>query len=321
MSNLPLISVIVPVYNVKEYLNTCIDSICASTYNNLQIIIVNDGSTDGSAFLCDTWAKKDARVQVIHKENGGLSDARNVAFQHCTGEFIAFVDSDDVISADMFSHLYETLENNSAQISICNPAHFNSDNPKYKDCSDIITFTREEALLEMFYQKSFLMSVWGKLYQMTLFDDIEFPKGQLFEDVAVIYKIIDRCDKIVYSNAKFYGYFHRENSITNQNFTYKNCDILKICDEINNFAKDKSSDIKRASMVYTINCCFRVWLNAPRTMQFMPVIQCCSKKIKKHCFSVIFCKGSRIKLKAAILMFLFFKPFIGFVYSRVDRWE
>lgn len=296
-------------------------SICNQSYKNLQIIVVNDGSSDNSGKLCDDWACKDTRIKVIHKENGGLSDARNAAFSSCSGQYITFVDSDDIVSDSLIEHLYDVLIENGCQLSMCDPAHYYSGTPEFKDKTTITIFEKDDAISEMLYQTSFLMSAWGKLYKLELFDGIRFPVGMLFEDVAVMYILFDKCSKIAYSNAKLYGYFHRENSITTTEFSIRDCDILKICEEISEFSENKNINIQKAANTYVVNCCFRVWLNAPKDVQFSAILRQCESTIKKNALPVLSDIKSRNKLKVAIVMFVLFRPLLRFVYAKVDRWR
>ena len=154
-----LISIVVPVYNVEKYLGTCVESILKQTYSNIEVILVDDGSTDCSGKMCDHYMGQDERIKVIHKKNGGLSDARNKGIIQAEGEYITFIDSDDVVSSDYVEYLYNILEENDGDIAICNPVHCY---PNEKIVFEQETFKRvykaEDAIVEMLYQKSFLVS-------------------------------------------------------------------------------------------------------------------------------------------------------------------
>ncbi|HEV1835941.1 TPA: glycosyltransferase family 2 protein, partial [Streptococcus pneumoniae] len=231
------VSIILPVYNVEQYIKKCLESIQQQTYPNLEVIIVNDGATDKSVEYCEQICKIDSRFSVTHKENGGLSDARNVGIDKAKGDYLIFVDSDDFVSQDMVSYLVSSMENNEADIAICDPAHYYSDRQNndlniFYPASSVKVYEKTEALCEMFYQKSFLVSAWAKIYKKELFDDIRFPVGKLFEDSAVMYLLFEKCEKIVYSNAKLYAYVHRDNSITTKKFSDKDLDILDISNTI-----------------------------------------------------------------------------------------
>ena len=187
------ISVVVPIYNVEKYLEKCIKSILNQTYNNLEIILVNDGSTDNCLNICKKFEKIDKRIFVINKENGGLSEARNYGIDKATGKYITFVDSDDYIDEDYLEFLYKNLIINNCDISICNPRIVYEDGGKsrtlYKYCfPQNIVLEGEKALEMMLYQKKFDNSAWGKLYKINLFDEIRYPVGKLYEDIATTYK-------------------------------------------------------------------------------------------------------------------------------------
>ncbi len=214
MNKMPLISVIVPVYNVEQYIERCVDSILCQTYSNLEIILVDDGSLDKCGEICDRYAKQDSRIRVIHKINGGLSDARNVALDMVTGEYIGFVDSDDWITPDMFEYLYNGIVNGKADISVCN--YISAWKYKYillhgyyKD----IVYTSQEALKELFSEhlENF---AWNKLFKRELWMDVRYPKGKNFEDILTTYKLFERANRIAVLREGKYFYERRDDSIS-----------------------------------------------------------------------------------------------------------
>jgi len=213
----PLISVIVPVYNVKPYLPKCLDSICGQTYTNLEIIVVDDGSTDGSGIICDEYAAKDSRIKVIHQENGGLSVARNKGLDVATGEYIAFVDSDDWIDREMYKELYENLVKQGVDISMCSYIQHYPNRSRAK-CNSGKThvWTGREAIRELIAGKRVATMVWDKLYNKSLFDEIRFPDGKIFEDAAIIYKLFAKSGKVSQVEKPYYHYLSRQGSIINQ---------------------------------------------------------------------------------------------------------
>lgn len=269
MTNEPLISVVVPVYNVSAYLDRCVESLVSQTYQNLQILLVDDGSTDDSGKKCDEWATKDTRIEVVHKENGGLSDTRNCGIDNATGEYITFVDSDDYISEKMIVCLYELLKENAAELSICEPEHiFKKSQCNFSKATKQLVFSKEQAITEMWYQSSFLPMACGKLYKKDLFDDVRFTVGRRFEDIDIMHELFWRCERIAYSDARLYGYVHRENSITTGAFSEKDLDILKVADRILAFSADKSESIQKAAKSYAVVAALRIYLNAPKTEGF-----------------------------------------------------
>ena len=217
------ITVIVPVYNVENYLNKCLDSILKQTYQNLEIIVVNDGSTDNSGGICQEYAQKDSRIIYIEKENGGLSDARNAGLDRMTGSYVTFVDSDDWIEQDYVEVLYNKLTEYQADVSVGNYYSYNEDEGMYyfhingdsyyeKVFDNVSIF---ENLYESQEMKSFaLISAWGKLYKASLFDYIRFDKGKLGEDGYMNQKLYLLVQKVIYINQGLYAYRQRSGSIT-----------------------------------------------------------------------------------------------------------
>jgi len=229
-----LISVIVPIYNVEPYLSRCVDSILDQTYTNLEIILVNDGSPDNCGKICNEYALADPRIKVIHKENGGLSDARNVALDEMNGEYVTFIDSDDFVEPNYVEILYNLARKYNVQLSISNFLHYYEEkgaekaNPQRIENS---TLSSEKAVETMFYQDKFETSAWGKLYKKELFgNDIRYPKGLLYEDLPTTYKLILRAKEIAYTNQHTYYYRIRNDSIQWAPFNQKKLDILKVAD-------------------------------------------------------------------------------------------
>ena len=229
MEVLPLISVIVPVYNVEKYLDKCIKSIINQTYRRLEILLVDDGSTDTSGEICDVYALKDSRIRVIHKENGGLSDARNIAIDIMTGEYVVYIDSDDYIESGYISYLYGLIIENCADISICNFKYINEAGKlinKPENTGQISKYSAKEALFLMLDGRVINTSASMKLYKSTLFEDVRYPKGKLYEDIATTYKTFLKAQTIVYGDKALYIYLCRYGSITKQKFTKKRLDAI-----------------------------------------------------------------------------------------------
>jgi glycosyltransferase involved in cell wall biosynthesis len=215
----PLVSVIVPVFNVEDYLERCINSILKQTLVDFELILINDGSTDRSAAICDDFANVNDRIKVIHKKNGGLSDARNAGLDIAKGSFITFVDSDDWIEHDMLDHLYNLLLNTNANISQCSYAKVDSYNEKIKEKNNkisVFTITDTPSILERFFNNKDVSSiVCDKMFSSTLFSDLRFPVNQNLEDHYLLSDIFVRTKSIVISNDIKYYYYQRENSIMN----------------------------------------------------------------------------------------------------------
>lgn len=243
------ISVIVPVYNVEQYLERCVDSIINQTYKNLEIILVNDGSTDNSGQLCDELAKKDDRIKVIHKKNGGVSETRNLGIRESNGNYITFIDSDDVVSAKMIEELYSNLLKNGADISIGNVIHnYNINNVVFDDSNnDILLWNNEEALKEFLKAKITSFYPVAKLFKKNIISNLEFNVDyKLAEDAMFITEILLVKDvTVVYSSKDIYAYCHRSESATtsiNGNTVF---DTIKVYDIILPKIEKKYPNLKR----------------------------------------------------------------------------
>lgn len=211
---LPLISIIVPVYNVEKYLEKCLHSICEQTYKNLEIIVVDDGSTDGSGEICDLLAKEDKRIKVIHQPNAGLSAARNRGLDIASGEYIGFVDSDDWIDVDMYQFLYELLTAKKADISICSLYVEKPGKTKVKYCStEILELNKQRAIQILAEDKIIRNYACDKLFAKRLFESIRFPEKRFFEDIAIMYRVFYEAEKIVMQGQPKYHYLTRDDSI------------------------------------------------------------------------------------------------------------
>lgn len=222
------ISIIVPVYKVEKYLKKCLDSILAQTFRDFELILVDDGSPDNSGRICDEYAKKDARVRVLHKDNGGLSSARNAGIEVAKGNYIGFIDSDDYIAADMYQTLYDLLNDHDADMSVVGMIDV------YENREIIV---KESKKIEVLEQKKAIQAVLdstdvyayavNKLYKKSLFYDIRYPVGKIVEDAFVIMDLLLQCNKIVTTTEQKYYYYRRADSITGLAFSKKNFDVIE----------------------------------------------------------------------------------------------
>lgn len=228
--NEPLISVIVPVYKVEQYLDKCINSIVNQTYKNLEIILVDDGSPDKCPQICDEWSKKDSRIVVIHKENGGLSYARNVGLDIATGEFISFVDSDDWIDLELYDTLLVAINNTKSDIACCKflKVFSNEKDKRFKiKSSQYQVFATKDALLELIIDKNINQVVWNKLYRRDCISNIKFDVGKFNEDEYWSYKVIGNSNKTVVVDFVGYYYLQRNNSIMSNRYSLKRLDAIE----------------------------------------------------------------------------------------------
>ncbi|WP_314023341.1 glycosyltransferase [Gemella sanguinis] len=239
------ISVIVPVYNVEQYLERCVDSIINQTYTNLEIILVNDGSTDNSGKLCDELAKKDKRIRVIHKENGGLSDARNRGIDESESDLVGFIDSDDYIDSDMYEVLLKNLNDTDADLSMCALYDVYNNTPEAQVTNkETWKLSSEQAIKMVMEAKILSVTAVNKLYRKSLFTDLKFEVGKIAEDAFIMIKLLDKCEKIVATNEKKYYYVHRENSITTQKFSTKFLNVIEAYEQNSNIILEKYPKLK-----------------------------------------------------------------------------
>ena len=209
-----LISIIVPVYKVEPYIKRCVQSIIEQSYKNIEIILVDDGSPDKSGEICDEFSKKDERIKVIHKTNGGLSDARNAGLKIAKGEYIGFVDADDYIEKDMFECLYKLCTENKAQISIVSYyEYYNGKLISVRKNDKLEKFNKTEAIKELLIDSKIQSYAWNKLFKRELFDGIIFPTNKNFEDIATTLLLFEKAEKVVLLEEPKYHYLRRNDSI------------------------------------------------------------------------------------------------------------
>lgn len=222
-----LISVIVPIYGVEKYLDKCIESLVTQTHKDLEIILVDDGSKDNCPIICDEWAKKDARIKVVHKENGGLSDARNAGIPYVTGEYVSFIDSDDYIEPTFYEKLLTAMTVQNAEIAECGTRYVDEEGNELKlrqsqdNCFDTLS-----ALAMLVQEKGLFQTVWNKLYRREVIDGILFEKGKYNEDEFWTYRVFDRAKKIVSIKEPLYNYLQRGSSIIGVGYNIRRLDGL-----------------------------------------------------------------------------------------------
>lgn len=261
-----LISIIVPCYNVEEYLHKCVESLTAQTYKNIEIILVDDGSPDSSGAICDEYARKDKRIKVIHKENGGLSDARNVAIDIAVGEYITFVDSDDYVALDYVETLYRLVEKYQCKIGVAwlrafhEGCEIDTKQPPYIEK----VFDRMEGIEKMFYQELFDTAAWCKIYHRSLFDTgIRYPFGLIYEDLPTTYLLFLQSDKIAFCNRIVYNYLLRTSSIEGQPFKANKLEsALKILEMIQGHIRELKP-IEKAVRCRLLSFCLHILLEMP----------------------------------------------------------
>ena len=204
----PLVSIIVPVYNVGELVLKCLNSLISQSYEQIEIVVVDDGSTDGSGELCDDFAKKDKRIKVFHKKNGGLSSARNYGIKKTSGEYVCLVDSDDYVKKSFVKKMVEAVLSHNADVAVCG---YNGEIPEAK-----VMTGEEAAVILLVGQNNMEIIAWNKMYKKTLFDDISYPEGKNYEDNLTTYKLLSKAGTVAYVAESLYVYVERGGSITNK---------------------------------------------------------------------------------------------------------
>lgn len=247
----PLISLIIPVYNVEKYLERCLRSVLGQTYGNYEVILVDDGSTDGSGAMCDACAAADGRVRAFHKPNGGLSDARNYGVRLARGELVSFIDSDDHVTADYLAYLYDLLERSGADVSCAalrkvletdQPAPVEQDAGDYNE----EFLSAADALRRMCYA-NIGPSACAKLYKKEILLKHPYPVGRLYEDLATTYKLFSECGTVAMSGKEIYYYFVRPGSITLRRFDDRQFDSLRFADAQFHFICQRFPAVKQAA--------------------------------------------------------------------------
>ena len=243
-----LISIIIPVYKVERYINRCIDSVLNQTYKKLEIILVDDGSPDQCPKICDNYAKIDKRIKVIHKKNGGLSDARNAGINIANGKYISFIDSDDWVEKDYIQKMYDMLKKYNLQLVIGDvlvqyDSGLNIDYSKNKQ----YVISKEKEFEKMLYGiRDLDNGAWCKLYSKELFNKIRYPVGMLYEDTATTYKLIDQTKSIGICSFALYHYMKRVDSITECEFNEKKLTLIDVTEEMTRFLERKYPSLSNA---------------------------------------------------------------------------
>lgn len=316
-----LISVIVPVYNVEKYLERCVDSLLAQTYKNLEIILVDDGSTDRSGEICDKYRLCDDRIIVVHKENGGLSSARNAGLEIASGEYIGFIDSDDWVDKKMYEVLLQNLVIHNADISDVDSItidHYGFIENKEEriDVKDGQNMLKDYFILDKY-------SVCRKLYKKEVIGSDRFPIGKINEDICTNYKFLKNASRIVKSSLIMYYYFTNPNSITGTMFKEKDFDLLDACKELVNETKSNEAlrrlaEIKLAISYYSL---LGRYIMYPHT-EFIDLdskVNYLHKQLRNNYFRIL-TSHIRLKKKCMITVVTMFKPqFLKKIVDMIKR--
>ena len=302
-----LVSIIIPVYNVQNELKSCVDSVISQTYKNIEIIIIDDGSTDESAKICDNYEKKDNRIKVIHKLNGGLSDARNWGLECARGEPEYFLDSDDLIKVDTIELLVCYCEKYDAEIGISWFCSFYSDsqlNNLLISCGnkDIEIMSKKEAIKKMILPGNYDHSGCGKLYKRSLWKDVAFPKGKLYEDLYTTYDLFYKANKVIYLLEPKYLYRQRIGSIMNSKIDVKHLELLDISDMVSdklvNWYPEFKEIIRNKQTQTYANLLFKIMNYDRKTYKETQkrIVSLCRKNVVKCCCSPYMKINDKLKI-------------------------
>jgi glycosyltransferase involved in cell wall biosynthesis len=226
----PKLSIIVPVFNVESFIHDCIESILDQTFKDFELILINDGSSDRSGYICDEYSMKDKRIIVIHKENGGQSSARNRGIDVAKGDYIGFIDSDDWIHRDMYKILYTKAIETAADITACNIVQYNKDTTSHFYCNEATDhlYDRNSAMNELYLNERLTFSPCNKLYKKKLFEGITFKEGYILEDMDFTYRIIHQSNRIYYIGQALYNYRYNDKSTMRKAFSKKRLDEFEV---------------------------------------------------------------------------------------------
>lgn len=318
----PLITVIVPVYNVEKYINRCIESIINQTYKNLEILFVDDGTPDNSAKICQDYADKDSRITVLHKKNGGLSDARNFALDVMKGEFVTFIDSDDYVSIYYIENLYNSLSKDNADMSISWFENVFEDNlPNTLDGSNTLEnyelLSSVECLNKMLYQDFVEITATGKLYKKELFNDLRYPYGKLYEDIPVTPVTVKRSRKIAVIRNSDYFYFQRRDGIQNMKFNTSKMNAIENMNFLKSFIEENLPNNYNAFKCRYFSTVSNILFQIndkehEKEKKFL------WNELKKNRKDVLFNSRARKKAKIGAMLTYMGYPIMRYVYSKTQ---
>lgn len=316
MDSNPLISVIIPVFKVERFLVRCVNSVLNQTYNNLEIILVDDGSPDECPRICDRYMDIDTRIKVIHKPNGGQGSARNMALDIIKGKYVSFLDSDDMWDKDFIEFLYNKIVKYNADIAISNYRH----SDEQDNCIKTITagtgtkiYSGDEAMRVALYWKEFGVAPWAKLFKSELWQNVRFKEDRIYEDLATTYLIYNMAEKVVFSDVAKMSYRIRANSDIHQAFNAKKIRILDSANEILDYCiKNVPSAIKAAKSREVATACF-IYFRIPdnELKKYQDTVERCKRIIKCYRFEVMRDKQSRKKTRMGAAL-----SYLGFGFER-----
>ena len=299
-----LVTIIAPVYNVAEFLPRFFQSVTGQTYQELEIIVVDDGSTDKSSGICKEWAKKDKRIRVFKQKNAGVAAARNKGLLEASGRYICFIDPDDFVRENYVARMLEVLKNSGAEIVQCNfqavePSvvpDFSAVGPERVRIYDV-----KEALAELLYQKVFDNSLWGKMFRAGVLKGLEFEKGYIYEDLPVVFSAFSKASKVARAEDQLYFYNVRPDSLMRAEFSEKNLGLVKFVDEMGDVVDEKYPELSDAMISRKMNACFHILRTIDRE-RFSEDDKLIREWIRANRSSVLHDKNVKRKTKIGILL-------------------
>lgn len=309
----------IPVYNVEQYLGRCVKSIQNQTYRSLEIILVDDGSTDSCGGMCDALRETDSRIRVIHKRNGGLSDARNAGIDAATGKYITFIDSDDWVSPDFVEILYRNLIQYGADVSGCAYRRVYDENVRRdnRETEKIAVWDASEALRKMLRQEDgFTTSAWALLYDVRCFETVRYPYGKLFEDLGTTYQILGSVKKMVRSGLCLYYYYMRPGSIANQSFKPGYMDEYGFAWDIIRYVEENYPALRNDAVNRMLGVCFHIYLSMDKEERRRYPTECRTllSEIRKYRWAAILGRDTPRKVRMGCVASLGGMAGAGFLY-------
>ncbi|MBR5118992.1 MAG: glycosyltransferase family 2 protein [Muribaculaceae bacterium] len=314
-----MVSVIIPIYNVQDYLARCVDSVLAQTYTDLEIILVDDGSHDTSGDICDEYDIKYRNIRVIHKTNGGLSDARNAGLDVAQGQYVTFIDGDDYVHPNFVEALLNTINTTGAQIAVCTWQELkDGDTPRKVNVEKARCkiYSQEEAINTVFYQGELNNSACSRLFETQLFKDLRFPEGALYEDLAIIYPLLRKVEKVALLKAPMYYYMHRAGSIITT-MSLRRTQVLDHLEKLEKQVAEEAPQYLPAVRSRHLSASFNMLKLMPaRDPKWQPTKQRAWDYIKDMRFLCLKDCNVRIKNKIAIILSYFG---LGFLMVLINK--
>lgn len=315
---MPEVSIIVPAYNVEKYLEKCMNSILNQEFHDFEVLLIDDGAKDKTPQICDKYASLDSRVRVFHKENGGLSDARNYGLDRMSGKYVTFIDSDDYVDVKYIGYMYHQIKKHSAQISIVQgQVILETEKPSEITITEEISIGSAEAVRMMLLRKKATHTSWGKLFEASLWSKIRFPKGQNYEDYATTYYVFAKANTVAYSDAQLYFYIQRTGSIMHDECSVRTLSVLNVSDDITEFIGSQWPECKIEALdlqVHTYLKNLQQILNTGKDA-FPEYQNRILKFVKKNCFHIMSEKEFPINEKIKVLSLMVGKNFFLKIYN------